>query len=284
MPDNQLISDMIPDNRFVSDIMLKRMKKYDFIPNPHPEGRTDEPGAHPHDPDQGFYPMKLPDTVYTAVWMIPLCVENAMLFSKEGIFEYLIPLAIGYLSAVTLQSSIVYFFARMVETEVSDLCVTGMTEIRVICLIIFNSVILIEFLETASMFVWIHQLPTWVKHDEFIKVDSNGRTNLSHQDYVNEKEYPGLKLAKPAHGITELYRVFIFTCLLPKIAVASVMLYYGTGHVLRSPNTQALILNTVGSIFIFDIDDYIYKVSSLTVAVHTTSCNIVYLPLSLLVY
>merc|ERR1711997_713861 len=79
------------------------------------------------------------------------------------------------------------------------------------------------------------------------------------QKYVNEEEYPGLEMIKPAVGITRRYRVFIYFVFMIKMAIAVLLLIYGSAHLLSAGSQEELILNTVAVVFVFEIDELIFN-------------------------
>ena len=68
-----------------------------------------------------------------------------------------------------------------------------------------------------------------------------------------------VKVRKPYTGITKPYRAFIFFVVLCKFAVCIALCVFGSAWIFSSEKAGDLILNTLASVFIFEVDDIVYK-------------------------
>mmetsp|Transcript_54839 Transcript_54839/g.61296 ORF Transcript_54839/g.61296 Transcript_54839/m.61296 type:complete len:298 (-) Transcript_54839:322-1215(-) len=236
-------------------VTAARLKNEDFVPV-----------GGPIDPGQGFYERTLPESIYSAVFMIPLSISNMQLFSGGGLIEFVIPLFGAYVACIITQRVVVYYVIGRVVENSDQGCSSSEVDwpIRIICLAVFLATVLIEIIECVTMVLWMNMIPVWQESDKAIykhACNNSGLTNLSHQLYTCEEEYGKQTLAKPAHGITNRYRYCMYLTMLPKVVMLCAMFWYGSGHVLLSSDTRTTILSTLSGIFAFAIDDYIYQVS-----------------------
>ena len=101
-----------------------------------------------------------------------------------------------------------------------------------------------ESCKLISYFWMMPETPCWRRADFF-----------SVNPYTDEVE--GFK---PGHGITSWFRnVILCGVILPKIAIALVLWYYGCAFLLQSPSSVDLILNATALVFVLEIDEVVYE-------------------------
>jgi hypothetical protein len=68
-----------------------------------------------------------------------------------------------------------------------------------------------------------------------------------------------LTVTKPITGISTLYRLFIYFCILAKVVIAVALGIYGGGWILfGAEDAGTTILNTLASCFVFEVDDIVF--------------------------
>jgi hypothetical protein len=68
-----------------------------------------------------------------------------------------------------------------------------------------------------------------------------------------------VQVRKPYSGMTKLYRGFILIIVFCKFSICIALCIFGSAWIFSSDKAGELILNTLASVFIFQVDDIVYR-------------------------
>ena len=227
-----------------------------------------EPDAKgPYEPNQSTFSIGLPESMFASVFLLPLLVDAKQ--RNEGYYfrTLILPQYMSYIICLVFQVSFMVFVHDFVsDIKVSHCSATsekGHWYLRMLCLALIVAVVIIDIVETALMILWIRAVPDYdpklsPKIINYCRENCGGRTSIPFQDYTNQE---GATITKPAAGITQTYRAmtYIFV-ILPKLLLGLALLIFGTKYVLSAESNGDLMFNALGMVFVFDLDDIIYKV------------------------
>ena len=115
--------------------------------------------------------------------------------------------------------------------------------LQVVALFAYTSLVYRDLLESGVIWSYLALMP---RAKEFVEITT-----------VMEDAHGNAVRFKAGEGITTLhYWWAVCGVVLPKMAVAAALWWYGCGFLVLSGNTGELHLNAVALVFILDIDDY----------------------------
>mmetsp|Transcript_6217 Transcript_6217/g.11296 ORF Transcript_6217/g.11296 Transcript_6217/m.11296 type:complete len:280 (+) Transcript_6217:2-841(+) len=218
--------------------------------------------GRPYDPGQVATSICLPPSIFSSVFLTPLCISSHQLWGEEEFFTLLVPQVVCYIVGLMIQGSFIWYIWDVIEEE--QVCNSPEGFVKLICITTFVGKCIADIAETVQMHQFINTIPSWDpdEHREILDDvgEYSGLTNLAHQKYKSEEEDDVVEVVKPATGITGMYRTFTYLfVMMPKLAIAVGLAVIGGGHILASADVETFILNTLASVFIFEIDDIIYQ-------------------------
>jgi hypothetical protein len=226
------------------------------------KAETDGETLEPYDPTIAFVERKLPESIFSSVIMMPLILRRNKCFDRH-LFVYLLPQAVCYSVAVFLQVMFLFYFWKIVEE--AERCTVRDVMLRIICLAVFAAKTLSDVSETVFMFRFVWNIPRWNEARDtpklnLVTVRGLGSTSFPHQEYMHRSAKYNERLVKPAAGIALWRKILsMLLVLLPKFGITISLLAIGGGHILASKDKESMILSTLASVFIFEVDDIIYK-------------------------
>jgi hypothetical protein len=138
----------------------------------------------------------------------------------------------------------------------------GSPHLRGLCLIVLNTLALTDGVETNDMARWLRMIPEWnaEKHAALQKEHKTFLCVRSCEIFDKEEG----KVTEAGHvfatGITRRSRALVYACVLvPKVALALAIMVYASAYIVYAPTNEDLILNSVATVFVLDVDDYAYK-------------------------
>lgn len=176
------------------------------------------------------------------------------------------------LFVLTVQSAfIVYLYFLLQEPVSVDTCPThGL--LRLVAIFSFSSNIFADLKETIEISAFFLYFPSSsnVCGNVDLKDDEDGGNNSTLSDNLmfraRDFDAEDQVMLNPAKEFSKVYRMPLRTKILtllfsiiPKIAIACSLWYFGCQFLQKSVDDGNLILNTVGLLFILDIDDMLYK-------------------------
>ena len=226
------------------------------------EGYGFQPEGEPYEPNQAVFKVTLPASVFSSVFLAPLLIDADQRRQKHYIFTLLLPQYMSYIVCLIFQISFVVTVRSLALGMKTAVCGDEHWYLRILCLLVSVGSITVDLLQTAYMIFWVRCLPTFDPkiHSYVLQYCSKhtGRTSIPFQKWKNSK---GCEVTKPAAGISQLYRIYIYTCIiLPKLMLAITLLVYGSVYVISAQSSGDLILNSMATVFILDLDDIIYNV------------------------
>jgi len=237
------------------------------------------PVEGPFDSNQEAWSLRLPETIYSTVFMLPLAVDKTMWCDTSNIFTIFVAQIVTFLFTVLTQGLFLYYiyyetFYGQDDTstsfEYTSVCYvnSGSTNekralLRWACIWILMLFAVRDFRDTWSIYRWIQCVPDW--HPGHQKITDyccrySGRTSMPMQRYQDEY---GVTVQKPAVGFTCCYRFTILAFVfLPKMLFTLFALVYGAGYVMAVPEStfDAYLLRVLVVIMLLHLDKLMYQV------------------------
>jgi len=214
--------------------------------NPDPDNDNDH-NVKVIDPsllEDGELELKLPESIYSCVIMLPLC-EN---LSKYKSFINL-QIYFCHWCNIYVQTNLLYYVYVIYNINRDEFGGCGGYEtepmIRYCCVLIYTAYCIGDICETIKMFLFITNFPSC---DTFEYL----RYKQACDDDSDDKEL--------ATGMTKKWKIFCFLfVIVPKLGVACALLGYGTGFVVNTQENSDLILNALALGFVLEIDEMSYE-------------------------
>ena len=138
----------------------------------------------------------------------------------------------------------VTFGSEMASAGLVATCAAS-SPLRFVAAGVYSGMLFKEVCETCNMAAWLYRAPS-SPVTELIQVSRSSPTAAS-IDMIS--------------GFSRSYKLWcILVAILPKLALAGALWFYGGAFILRAVNDSELILNTVAVTFINEIDDLLYTV------------------------
>ena len=120
--------------------------------------------------------------------------------------------------------------------------------------------------------MWLHEVPRWQKDHGYKWKYQKYESKHDELTYIGDIPIPiPLEVRKPFTGLTDPYRAFIFSVIFTKVCVAVVLAVFGAAWIMSENNAGDLILNTLASCFIFEVDEIVYQ--GFTMELGKTICD-----------
>jgi len=194
--------------------------------------------------EDGEIELKLPESIYSAVIILPLC-EN--LSKRKSTINFQIYFC--HWCNIFVQSQLLKYVYIIYNDNRDELggCGGYQTEpmVRYVCVLIYVAYCIGDLGETLKMYLFIHNFPT-VDTFQFLRYKQE-----------SDEDSDGLELAS---GMTRKWKIFVtFFVIIPKLCVAFALLTYGTGFVVNTDDDGDLILNALALGFVLEIDEMSYE-------------------------
>jgi hypothetical protein len=169
-----------------------------------------------------------------------------------------------FLASIGAQAAFVYFLRALVDAGFGDRSCDneGSPYLRGLYLVVLNMLTLSNVVETNDMARWLRMVPEWneEKHAALQKEHNTFLCVRSCETFAKEGE----RVIEAGHvfatGITPCSRALVYACVLvPKVALALAIMVYASAYIVYAPTNEDLILNSVATVFVLDVDDYAYK-------------------------
>ena len=174
-----------------------------------------------------------------------------------------LPLLSAFLASVGAQAAFVYFLRAIVDAGFDDRSCDneGSPYLRGLCLVVLNMLALTDVVETNDMARWLRMIPEWNAEKHAALQKEHGTFLCVRSCEMFDKERGRVTEAGHvfATGITPRSRALVYACVLvPKVALALAIMVYASAYIVYAPTNEDLLLNSVATVFVLDVDDYAY--------------------------
>jgi hypothetical protein len=213
----------------------------------------------------GSYQMKLPQSMYTSIILMPMVEPPSIPIATLIIVHA--PQYLVYLLVICAQFTICGFLYRALDDTKAKVCLNASnsdTFLMFVCVATFCSFCFSDLLETVGIFRWVDKLPLWDEGQralvEKMKTGSLIFKEVSKRESIGRCPNQRVTVSKPVTGISKRFKsnIALFV-LLPKLAIAIALLFIGSGFILRAEGVSRIVLNTVSVTFVLQVDEYAYR-------------------------
>lgn len=204
---------------------------------------------HPGDGLDNRMAICLPESIYTALMMLPSC-SNLTTNKTEAWLLY-VQLLFCHFINLTLQGMLLAYVWEIYVEVRGELGYCGNWEttkhLRWICILIYVSYCLADIAETLQMWTFVYNFPR-AEAREPIRYGVTINTETDEEILVYES------------GFTKCQKIYMFLCILiPKFGMACTLIALGTGFVVTTDDDADLILNALALGFVLDLDELMYQ-------------------------
>lgn len=214
----------------------------------------------------GSYQLSLPRSMFSSIILMPMV--EAPIVPTEIFMLLHLPQYFVYLLVICAQFTLCGFLAHDARKNTNaDACNeadNSSSFLRFVCVATFCSFCFSDLLETTGMCRWLNYLPTWdKKQEDLVNEKLTGSLLFEKQtkrETIGRCPDQEVTVFKPITGISTKFKSMIFLfVILPKYIIAVLLMFVGSGFIVRAEGISDIVLNTVAVSFVLQVDDFAYR-------------------------
>ena len=217
--------------------------------------------------ERGKRQLQLPESIYGAAIMVVL--NRPTESTRRDLCGKFFPVYFALLITTCMQVIFAMFLRNSVTTagegspmgDLAGTCDCTDAKLRMLALMAFTTFIANDVAESFTMHRWLWLFAATDRHEQLKMRNFRYSTESMRQERdLENAPSRRRRLCRPATGITKWERAaFYLFVLTPKLGIAGIVAWAGSGGVLRSGNNFDLVLNALAATFVIELDEWAYK-------------------------